>query len=227
MTVIWTLIGLNSAVFATWQYAKATRDMKLLQFMTDNFMLSVDSIKAGRYYTVLTCAFSHMGLGHFAFNMFGLYTFGGLMAMAGVGGFHVLAAGLGSALVGSIAGCYHQQSRQKPQARNVWGSFGGERAGTLVRSLGASGLVMGLAGTATCLLPFAPMSFMFIPIPIPLFAMTAVYFGIDAYYLDRGQTNIGHAAHMGGAVFGLAYYFSYLRNYGGLWPMVRRAIVRR
>ncbi|EME39764.1 hypothetical protein DOTSEDRAFT_47325 [Dothistroma septosporum NZE10] len=201
--------------------------MKLLHFLTDNFMLSVDSIKAGRYHTLLTCAFSHVELGHFAFNMFGLFTFGGLMAMAGVGGFHVLAAGIGSAIFGSLAGLYHQQSLQSPQGRTVWGRSGGERTRTLVRSLGASGLVMGLSATATCLMPLAPMSFMFIPIPIPLFALTAVYFGLDAYYLDRGQTRIGHAAHMGGAVFGAVYYFSYLRKYGGVWPMLRRAVTRR
>lgn len=196
--------------------------------MDNNFLLSTDSIKAGRYHTLLTSAFSHRDIGHFVFNMIALFTFGNLLAISGVGRFHVLAAGLGSALVGSLASLYHQWPRQAPQKRDVWGAFGGGRTRVLMQNLGASGLVMGLGATATCLMPFAPMRLIFMPlIPIPLFVLTLVYFGVDAFFLDRGQTGIGHAAHMGGTVFGAIYYFTYLGKYGGVWPMLRRAIMRR
>jgi membrane associated rhomboid family serine protease len=67
--VMFALLGANAAVFGTWQYAINKKDSKLLRVLNENFLLSEANIKAGRYYTLVTNAFSHIAIGHFAFNM--------------------------------------------------------------------------------------------------------------------------------------------------------------
>ena len=84
---------------------------------------------------------------------------------------------------------------------------------------------MGAAATATCLMPFAPMSLLFIPVPIPLWVLTGLYAAMDIWYLDT-STTVGHAAHLGGSIFGALYYFAYLRGHGGIWRTIRRNIRR-
>lgn len=71
--MIWTIIGLNAAVFGTWNYAIANKDQKLLRTMSDHFLLSEGNVKEGRYHTLVTSAFSHTNLGHFFFNMVWLH----------------------------------------------------------------------------------------------------------------------------------------------------------
>ena len=88
--------------------------------------------------------------------------------------------------------------------------------------LGASGMVMGAGMAAACLMPTAPMGLIFPPVVLPLWVLTAVYVGIDTYFLHSETSRIGHSAHLGGAIYGAAYYLGYLRKYGGVWSMVRR-----
>lgn len=79
---------------------------------------------------------------------------------------------------------------------------------------------MGVGAVATCLVPFAPMQIMFIPINIPLWVLTIVYAAVDTYYLH--STSVGHAAHLGGSIFGVCYYFTFLKRFGGVWYMLGR-----
>jgi membrane associated rhomboid family serine protease len=79
---------------------------------------------------------------------------------------------------------------------------------------------------ATCLMPMAPAGVLFIPVAVPLWVLTSIYFGLDAYYLNNASSRIGHSAHLGGAIYGAMYYFGYLRNYGGVWIMLRRLLRR-
>lgn len=221
--VLWTLIGLNTAVFGAWAYASATKNAKLQRKLSEHFTLSRYNLQCGRYHTLLTSAFSHVNIAHFAFNMLTLNAFASVISMVpGVGGIRFLALCIGSALSGSAGWVYHEVQRSKASIDKNGTIFSnGQRV--INSALGASGMVMGVGMAATGLMPFAPMTFMFIPIPVPLFVLTVAYFGIDTFYLDSGS-RIGHAAHLGGAVFGAAYYFASMRNFGGVWPMVRRAL---
>lgn len=67
--VVWTLIGLNTAVFAAWQIADYTRNRDLLTKLHMHAVLSQGNLDAGRYYTFITSAFSHKSTTHFVFNM--------------------------------------------------------------------------------------------------------------------------------------------------------------
>ena len=199
--------------------------MKILQ---DHATLSWSNIEAGRYHTVLTAAFSHQALGHFGFNMFALWTFGSIIAwIPGIGGVHVLSMGIGSAIAGSLAWLYHQKYRDSNSRDRKWGPYAqhGIRGLNVQSGLGASGMVMGAAAVATCLMPLAPMHLMLIPIPIPLWVTTALYAAVDMYYLDKGD-HIGHAAHLGGGIYGLLFYFAYLRRFGGIWLLARWGLRR-
>lgn len=206
--VIWSIIGLNSAVFFAWQYSISQRDTRLIDKLQKNFSLSVQGLKEGRYWTVLTSAFSHQWLPHFFFNMFTFHTFATLAAMRGVGALPLSALCIGSALAGSLSFAYHLQSQNSGKPTSL-------RSG-----LGASGMVMGVGAVATCLAPFAPMQIMFIPINIPLWMITVGYALVDTYYL-HSESPVGHSAHLGGSVFGVAFYFARLRGLGGISNMLR------
>jgi membrane associated rhomboid family serine protease len=92
------------------------------------------------------------------------------------------------------------------------------------QALGASGAVMGMGSAAAFLSPFAPIAVMFIP--MPLWVATIGYVAADTYFLNSERSKVGHAAHLGGFVFGVAYYASCLRNYGGVWSLIRHGLRR-
>ncbi|KAK3068120.1 hypothetical protein LTR53_014554 [Teratosphaeriaceae sp. CCFEE 6253] len=201
---MWLIIGLNTAVFAGWQYAKETKDQRLTQRMYANFTLSWANVRDGRLWTVITSAFSHTALWHFGFNMLAFRSFAsGLSWFPGIGAFHLLALSLGSGLAGSAAWLATKDRQGRQGAREA--------------ALGASGIVMGVGSAVSCLMPTAAVNFMFIPVPVPLWAVTAGYLAFDSYFLHSETSRIGHAAHLGGAVWGLAYYVAFLRGYGGVW----------
>jgi membrane associated rhomboid family serine protease len=137
---------------------------------------------------------------------------------------HIVSIVLGSAVAGSAA-MYYQKSQTTPTIQS--GRLNSSRTRVVNRriwqGLGASGAVMGMGAVATCLSPFAPMSLMFIPIPIPLWGLTIAYVGMDTFWLNS-NSSVGHAAHLGGFAAGAIYYLAYLRNRGGLWNFVRFAM---
>ncbi|KAK5686083.1 hypothetical protein LTS10_002197 [Elasticomyces elasticus] len=215
---IWLIIGLNTAVFGGWQYAQYNRDHKLLRTLQDNFLLSWKNIQDGRPWVVLTSAFSHMSVTHFAFNMFSFLSFGGMLAgVPGLTGVRMLTLCLGSALAGSAAWLYERQA--PATANTVWdkavASFReGNSALGQASALGASGLVMGVGAAATCFMPQARMFVFFFEAPLWLSMLGFV--AIDTYFVGKDMTGIGHSAHLGGVAFGFAYYLLSLRRFGGV-----------
>ncbi|KAK5699957.1 hypothetical protein LTR97_006091 [Elasticomyces elasticus] len=215
---IWLIIGLNTAVFGGWQYAQYNRDHKLLRTLQDNFLLSWQNVRDGRPWVVLTSAFSHMSVTHFAFNMFSFLSFGGMLAgVPGLTGVRMLTLGLGSALAGSAAWLYERQA--PVTANSVWdravASFReGNSALGQASALGASGLVMGVGAAATCFMPQARMFIFFFEAPLWLSMLGFV--AIDTYFVGSDLTGIGHSAHLGGVAFGFAYYLLSLRRFGGV-----------
>ncbi|KAK5133036.1 hypothetical protein LTR08_008241 [Meristemomyces frigidus] len=219
---IWLLIGTNTAVFGAWQYADATRDSSLLQLLHDNATSSTANLRAGRYWTLLTAAFSQKDLTHFAFNMWGLYMFGRILAyVPGVRASQVLGLAVGSALAGSLSALYFPGGRKETRDPR-WGPnaqhFKPQEAKV---TLGASGVVMGVAAAAAGLMPSLTMYIFPIPIPIPLWITVGLYAATDYWYLDSGD-NRSHSAHLAGTAFGAFFYAVFLKRYGGVWHMLRR-----
>jgi membrane associated rhomboid family serine protease len=74
-------------------------------------------------------------------------------------------------------------------------------------AIGASGGVSGILFGAIAIFPTIGIYFFFIPIPIPGYIFGLLYFGYSVYMMinPNPQDNVGHAAHLGGAFFGLIY----------------------
>jgi len=202
--VIWTIIGCNAAVFAAWQYGTSPsipiKDrVPVINFLTQNFMMSSDHIRAGRWWTTLTAAFSQKDTGHFIFNMIALHQLGQVLVYTpGLSPVALTTLCIGSALAGSAAYVLHQQA--EPGRRGY--------------GLGASGMVMGVTAAAVCLTPFAKVAIWGI-IPMPLWGFGVFNAVYDAYFVGQ-STGVAHDAHLGGLVFGLAFYMLRLRRFGGI-----------
>lgn len=245
---IWTLIGLNTAIFALWQYASHQPPTPYLhrrhetnpltpETLTAHTTLSWPNLHAGRYWTLLTSAFSHQDPIHFAFNMLSLRAFATILTrIPGLTPSHLIFLATGSALAGSLGFLYHDSHRQLTAQRGQGGNLIGRTVegtdrqisrgipGAAARgieihrsALGASGMVMGFGAAATCLAPLTRMAVMFCPVPVPLWALTTVYAAVDTYFLDDARSGVAHSAHLGGAVFGGVFYLVVLRRLGGAW----------
>ncbi|RMY97305.1 hypothetical protein D0860_08660, partial [Hortaea werneckii] len=231
---IWTLIGLNTAIFALWQYAshqpptpyhhrRHETNPLTPETLTAHTTLSWPNLHAGRYWNLLTSAFSHQDPIHFIFNMLSLRAFATILTrIPGLKPSHLIFLATGSALAGSLGFLYHDSHRRHQQT--FQGPGGGSLIGRTVEgtnrqisrgipgaargieihrsALGASGVVLGFGAAATCLAPFTRMSVMFLPVPIPLWVLTTVYAAVDTYFLDDARSGVAHSAHLGGAVFG-------------------------
>ena len=193
------IIGLNIAVFLAWQFAE-TRPA-LLDFMISHFLISETHLRAGYVWTLVTSAFSHVDMNHALFNLFALWVFGrDLETIIGRLGFvHLYLAG---AILSSLGHVAYQLA-----------------VGSQAPALGASGSVMAVAVVYAVLFPRARLLLFFI---LPVSAAIAVtgYVLIDILGLLTPNSGIAHAAHLGGAAYGLAYGWFRAR------PLLRRLLMR-
>ncbi|KAG7006053.1 hypothetical protein G7Y79_00016g040380 [Physcia stellaris] len=188
----------------------------LLRLIDDHAVCSLQNIREGRYYTLVTSSFTHFTLVHLGFNMYGLYMLGPLMtSFFGPSAFLVL--WIGSSLTCDAAALYwdylNQQARQaRSQARAVRGVrqvWGSPEAMVETKSIGASGSVLGMFATFCCMMPKNRVLMMPIPVPVPawvgisVFAIGSAYCAVNALF-----PYIGHMGHLGGMAFGAAWYFT-------------------
>lgn len=134
----WTIIGVNLAVFVTWQYAEGSYrqfgDGSWIVFMRDNFMTSLQNIREGRIYTLLTSSVSHSNMPHFLVNMVVLQSIAApLIATLNPSRFLLFYAG--SAVVSSLASLGYVKF-VRPHLHKTYRFNSAEP----VSSLGASGM---------------------------------------------------------------------------------------
>lgn len=154
------------------------------------YKFEVGSIQRRKeYIRLLSAGFLHADFIHLFLNMYVLYAFGPfVIAQFGTVGFLIIY--IASILLGNLFCLYHY--------RNV----------PFYSAIGASGGVSGLIFAAVSLDPAnIQLGILFLPIRIPGFIFGALYFGYSVYMMlnPRMNDNIGHAAHLGGAFFGLVY----------------------
>lgn len=181
--VIWALIGLNVLVFIGWQ----TPDLQ--PFMLQHFLLSSDAINEWRLWTLVTSELSHYDATHLLFNMFGLYVFGRAIGQVR-GASEVLQLYLFGALCASAAHVLFMALSPNP-----------------VPALGASGAVMAMAAYFGGMFPDRTLVVGFL-VPMPAAIAVALFILIDVFGLAvmQDKSPIAHAAHLGGAAYGLLYY---------------------
>lgn len=153
--------------------------------LLDSLVFSTRHILAKRqYHRILTSGFIHADWQHFLFNMFSLYSFGKYIEL--VFGAPVLLLIYFSSIVGGglLALLMHHRDDYL--------------------ALGASGGVCGVIYASIFLLPGSGVRVFLVPFDIPAWAF-AILFILGSYVgLRARRDNIGHDAHLGGALVGLA-----------------------
>lgn len=155
----------------------------------EKYKFSVGAIfNRKEYIRLLSSGFLHADIMHLVFNMLTLYFFGPVV-IQGFGNLGFLIIYFGSILLGNMFSLFVYQ-------RQPWYS-----------AIGASGGVSGILFASIALIPHLEIYMFFIPIGIPGYIFGLVYFSYSVYMMlnPTHNDNIGHAAHLGGAFFGLIY----------------------
>lgn len=187
--VIPWLIAINGLVFLMWF-------LQLMPpgFMERNFLISWQGLVEGRYWVLLSPAFSHNMFFHIFINMFVLNSFGGFMELF-IGRRRIFFFYLLAGVMGNLA---HAATSQ---------FLMGEPE---LPALGASGAVAGIILLFSFIFPKEKILFFGI-IPVPAIVGALAFVGFDLWGLytqtQGGGLPIGHGAHLGGAFTGIFYYF--------------------
>src|SRR5215831_17079972 len=150
----------------------------------EKYIFHPERILAGKeYYRLVTSAFLHADYRHLVFNMLTLYFFGPGVEFA-LGSPHFLVTYIGAVVGGDLLSLYIHRHHD-------------------YRSYGASGGVCGILFASILLHPGGAIGIMFLPIRIPNW-LYAIIFLLGSFYgmKEQNRGNIGHDAHLGGAVIG-------------------------
>lgn len=137
-------------------------------------------------YRLITAGFLHVDWAHLGFNMFSLYLFGEELERA-LGNLQYGLLAFISLVGGNLVSLWIHRSNSHYQA------------------VGASGMVSGLIFSAIILFPDIRIGIIFLPIFIPGWIFGLLFVGISIFGMQAQRDNIGHEAHLGGAIAGLLY----------------------
>lgn len=189
--LLWGIIGANIAVFAAHEWG----DRRTKQAILRHGVLSWRRFEQ-RPYVLATSAFTHLSVGHLAANLFTLWSFGSsAIDILGTRRFALLyGAGMLASGAAHLAYCSYMPWTHFPAA---WGV---QRESPAV---GASGAIAACVGCLTTLNPRGQLYLLIIPVP-NLLAIGGfmVYSGYAALY--GSGNDWAHAAHLGGALTGVA-----------------------
>lgn len=151
----------------------------------DRGKFDVGAILQGKQFDrLLTSGFLHADIMHLFFNMFTLYFFSNTI-IANLGKIDYLIIYLGAILTGNLLSLWMYR-------RNYY-----------YTAIGASGGVSGIVFAAIALNPFSKIMIFPIPFFIEGWIFGIIYLAYSVYGMKSQLGNIGHAAHLGGAAFGL------------------------
>jgi len=146
------------------------------------YCFRVGDIKGGDKLRFISSAFLHIDTTHLFVNMLTLYFFADIVIMfLGITGF--IGIYFGSLLLGNLLSYYFHQNEFQYTA------------------VGASGAVVGVLYSSILLYPDMMLGLFFI-IPIPAYVFGIGYLLYSIWAMKKGQDNIGHDAHFGGAMGG-------------------------
>ncbi len=184
--------------------------------MMGHAVLSLGHLRAGRVWTLVTYAFSHQNAVHLGSNMLALYFFGSNVAAACGGGF-LLALYFGAAVVAGAAHLGWSYLALVNGARAIGRPLHPSDYQYAPGALGASGSVNAIVVLGCCLFPTQTvLLYGIVPLPAVLFGAGYVLFDVAGVLGDGQRTssgqNVGHAAHLGGALAGALTYWAYRRG---------------
>lgn len=141
------------------------------------------------YYQMITSAFLHANFMHLLFNMFALYTFGSYLEsffIRNLGSFEGSLYFFLIYFISLIAGSLLTVLFHYKDPNYV--------------AVGASGAVSGIVFSYIIFFPQSMLYVFFVPMPAYLFAI--LWIGFSIYGMRSKLGNIGHEAHLGGAIGG-------------------------
>jgi membrane associated rhomboid family serine protease len=149
----------------------------------DKYCFEVDAILRKKdFKRLITSGFLHVSWMHLIFNMFSLYFFSSLLE-AKVGPWLFLLIYMSSLIGGNLLALFIHRHHGHYSA------------------IGASGAVSGIIFSSIALFPDLKISLFIIMLPSWVFGL--VYVLLTMYGIRSKKTNIGHEAHLGGALAGM------------------------
>jgi membrane associated rhomboid family serine protease len=148
---------------------------------------------SNQWYRFFTYGFLHAGWLHLFINMLVLYSFGGIVETYLKFYFptkyvlYYLLLYIGGLLLSIIP------------------AYGKNKNDVFYNSVGASGAIAAVLFSSIILYPGGKIFFFFIPIGIPSPIFGVLYVAYEYYMSKRAKDNIGHDAHLWGAIFGVVY----------------------
>jgi len=152
-----------------------------------------DAKHSNHWYRFFTYGFVHAGYVHLFVNMLVLYSFGTIVEtfyhgyFPGKASFYFILLYLGGLILSIIP------------------AFGKHKNDVFYNAVGASGAVAAVVFASIILYPTGKIFLFFIPVPIPAPVFGILYVAYEYYMAKKGQDNIGHDAHLWGAIFGLVF----------------------
>jgi len=151
----------------------------------EKYKFQITRIQNGEKFRMFTSGLLHADWMHLLFNMYALYLFGDIVVFR-LGVIPFLAIYLGSLLAGSLYSLSYHKNEPYYSA------------------IGASGAVSGIVYASILLYPEMELFLFFIPIPIKGYIFGVIYLLYSIYGMKKQLGNIGHSAHLGGAIGGFA-----------------------
>lgn len=142
----------------------------------------IGSIQRGEKYRMFSSAFLHADTMHLLFNMLTLFFFAPKVIYY-LGSWDFVLIYIVSLLAGNYITLYLYKSNYN------------------YRAVGASGAVTGIVYSAILIDPAAKL-YLYFAIPIPAYIFGVAYLLYSIYGMKAQNSNIGHSAHLGGAVAG-------------------------
>jgi membrane associated rhomboid family serine protease len=175
---ICTYLIIALTVWVSWQGFKSFA-------FEQKYIFNPEAILAGKeFYRLVTSAFLHSGWPHLLLNMLSLYAFAELIELV-YGRSEFLGIYFGSIVGGSLLSLYVHRHH-------------------VYQAYGASGGVCGVMFAYMMLFPGGSIRMFFLPFGIPAW-LYAIGFILYSFYgmKENNRGNIGHDAHLGGAIIGL------------------------
>lgn len=160
------------------------------QVFLDTHIFHVDKILMHKEYgRLLSSGFLHAGWLHLGFNMIALLAFS-LSLEIELGLWNFILLYFASLIGGSFLALFIHRNH---------GDY---------RALGASGAISGVVLAAVILMPDSKIGFILIPFEMPAWIFGVLFVLVSIFGIKSQGDNIGHEAHLGGAIIGMICMFA-------------------